>query len=170
MFLAMFGHKKLLKNHLVACGYTCSWKLFYMCLFVYAFFFDWTPGNVDTLLYTYDGNFLKVVNFEISRHYLVSNFNLICTCTECYLYSSITQNGGRRSYYISNYFESHKAFCILSSYKYRVDLLTLQAPISTYKFFKLVSIHFLISLICSHVWPFLCLKMRITVSHFFLRI
>ena len=146
---------------------------FFTCVCLSLLFWLNTWECWHTPLYTYDGNFLKVVNFEISRHYLESNFNPICTCTECYLYSSITQNGGRRSYYISNYFESHKAFCILSSYKYRVDqltLLTLQAPISTYKFFKLVSIHFLISLICSHVWPFLCLKMRITVSHFFLRI
>ena len=42
----------------------------------------------------FPGNFLKMVNFEMSRRYRESNFNPICTCTECYLYSSITQNGG----------------------------------------------------------------------------
>ena len=42
----------------------------------------------------YPGNVLKMVNFEMSRRYSESNFNPICTCTECCLYSSITQNGG----------------------------------------------------------------------------
>ena len=56
-------------------------------------------------------SFLKMVNFEMSRRYCEPNFNPICTCTECYLYSSITQNGG--AIITSNYFESRKAFCIL---------------------------------------------------------
>ena len=56
-------------------------------------------------------SFLKMVNFEMSRRYCESNFSPICTYTECYLYSSITQNGG--AIITSNYFESRKAFCIL---------------------------------------------------------
>ena len=38
----------------------------------------------------FPGNVLKMVNFEMSRRYRKSNFNPICTCTACYLYSSIT--------------------------------------------------------------------------------
>ena len=42
----------------------------------------------------FPGNVLKMVNFKMSRRYRESNFNPICICTECYLYYSITQNGG----------------------------------------------------------------------------
>ena len=58
----------------------------------------------------FPGNFLKMVNFEMSRRYRESNFNPICTCTECYLYSSITQNGGAIIPQITLKAAKHSAF------------------------------------------------------------
>ena len=56
------------------------------------------------------GSFLKMVNFEMSRRYCESNFNPICTCRECYLYSSITQNGGAIILQITLKAAKHSAF------------------------------------------------------------
>ena len=58
----------------------------------------------------FPGDVLKMVNFEMSRRYRESNFNPICTCTECYLYSSITQNGGAIIPQITLKAAKHSAF------------------------------------------------------------
>ena len=59
----------------------------------------------------FPGDVLKMVNFEMSRRYRESNFNPICTCqAQCYLCSSITQNGGAIIPQITLKAAKHSAF------------------------------------------------------------
>ena len=66
----MFGQKKPLKNRLVVIH--VAENFFNLRLFAFAFFFDWTHGNVDTLLYTYDAEYFRhitsVVCYGIKRY------------------------------------------------------------------------------------------------------
>ena len=55
----------------------------------------------------------KKAKNEMSRRYRESSFIPICTFTECYLYSSITQNGGAIMPQITLKAAKHSAFKLI---------------------------------------------------------
>ena len=54
-----------------------------------------------------------MVNFEMSRRHRESDFIPMCTCKGCYLYSTITQNGGAIIPQITLKATKHAAFSLI---------------------------------------------------------